>query len=81
MDEETKLPTVGFRIGSYVNGITGVGSVENLIHIPESMKIAAKVSIILTANNNQVFLYKYLFNKLTYFCRYLGISRFCTIVF
>ncbi|XP_015837917.1 tRNA (uracil-5-)-methyltransferase homolog A isoform X2 [Tribolium castaneum] len=43
IDEETKLPTVGFRIGSYVNGITGVGSIESLKHIPESMKLAVKL--------------------------------------
>ncbi|CAG9856575.1 unnamed protein product [Phyllotreta striolata] len=43
LDEETKLPTVGFRIGSYVNGTTGVGPVENLMHIPESMKLAVKL--------------------------------------
>ncbi|XP_049817346.1 tRNA (uracil-5-)-methyltransferase homolog A isoform X2 [Aethina tumida] len=42
-DEETNLPTVGFKIGAYVNGVTGVGPVDNLKHIPESMKIAVKV--------------------------------------
>ncbi|XP_018561203.1 tRNA (uracil-5-)-methyltransferase homolog A [Anoplophora glabripennis] len=43
IDEETNLPTVGFRIGSYVNGTTGVAPVEDLLHIPDSMKIAVKV--------------------------------------
>ncbi|XP_044252549.1 tRNA (uracil-5-)-methyltransferase homolog A [Tribolium madens] len=43
IDEETKLPTVGFRIGSYVNGVTGVGNIESLKHIPESMKLAVKL--------------------------------------
>ncbi|CAH1107146.1 unnamed protein product [Psylliodes chrysocephalus] len=43
IDEETNLPTVGFRIGSYVNGTIGVGPVDSLIHIPDSMKLAAKV--------------------------------------
>lgn len=45
IDEETNLPTVGFRIGSYVNGTIGVGPVDSLIHIPDSMKLAAKVNI------------------------------------
>ncbi|RZC38967.1 tRNA (uracil-5-)-methyltransferase -like A, partial [Asbolus verrucosus] len=43
IDEETQLPTVGFRIGSYVNGVTGVGSIDSLKHIPESMKLAVKL--------------------------------------
>lgn len=43
MNEENNLPTVGFRIGSYVNGITGVGPIDNLPHIPEAMKKAAKI--------------------------------------
>ncbi|KAJ8972630.1 hypothetical protein NQ314_000086 [Rhamnusium bicolor] len=44
IDEETNLPTVGFRVGSYVKGTVSVGPVESLIHIPESMKIAVKVT-------------------------------------
>lgn len=44
MNEETNLATVGFRIGSYVNGTTGVGPIDDLIHIPAAMKKAAKVS-------------------------------------
>ncbi|XP_017778980.1 PREDICTED: tRNA (uracil-5-)-methyltransferase homolog A [Nicrophorus vespilloides] len=43
MNEETGEKTVGFRIGSYVNGITGVGPIENLKHIPDSMKLAARL--------------------------------------
>lgn len=43
INEENNLPTVGFRIGSYVNGITGVGPIDNLAHIPEAMKKAAKI--------------------------------------
>jgi tRNA (uracil-5-)-methyltransferase len=43
IDEETQSPTVGFRIGSYVNGVTGVGSIEALRHIPDSMKVAVKL--------------------------------------
>lgn len=39
IDEETQLPTVGFRIGSYVNGVTGVARIANLCHIPEPMKL------------------------------------------
>ncbi|CAH1985714.1 unnamed protein product [Acanthoscelides obtectus] len=42
IDEETKLATVGFRMGSYTTGTTGVAPVDNLVHIPEAMKIAAK---------------------------------------
>ncbi|KAJ8959061.1 hypothetical protein NQ318_022317 [Aromia moschata] len=43
INEENNLPTVGFRIGSYVNGTTAVGPVDNLVHIPTSMKVAVKV--------------------------------------
>ncbi|KAI4456678.1 trna (uracil-5-)-methyltransferase [Holotrichia oblita] len=43
LNEETKLPTVGFRIGSYVNGVTGVGPIDDLPHIPDSMKVAVKL--------------------------------------
>ncbi|XP_050294370.1 tRNA (uracil-5-)-methyltransferase homolog A [Anthonomus grandis grandis] len=43
INPKTKLATVGFRIGAYVDGITGVGPVEHLAHIPDSMKIAVKV--------------------------------------
>ncbi|VEN61220.1 unnamed protein product [Callosobruchus maculatus] len=42
IDEETKLKTVGFRIGSYMTGTTGVAPVDNLIHIPEAMKVVVK---------------------------------------
>lgn len=45
INEETGLPTVGFRIGSYVNGTTGVGPIDDLIHIPPVMKIAVNVSL------------------------------------
>ncbi|XP_076265796.1 tRNA (uracil-5-)-methyltransferase homolog A [Rhynchophorus ferrugineus] len=40
VDQETNLPIVGFRIGSYVNGEVEVAPVHNLKHIPNSMKIA-----------------------------------------
>lgn len=43
IDEETKLPTVGFRIGSYVDGVTGVASVETLNHIPAPTKAVVKL--------------------------------------
>lgn len=43
INEETNLPTVGFRMGSYVNGMTGVGPIDNLPHIPEAMKKAARI--------------------------------------
>lgn len=45
MDLETGLPTVGFRLGSYVNGTISVGPVESLVHIPDRMKTAVKVTI------------------------------------
>lgn len=35
--------TVGFRISSYIEGSIAVESVENLPHIPDKMKLAAKV--------------------------------------
>lgn len=40
IDEETKLPTVGFRLGSYVTGTVGVGPVQSMIHISEKTKKA-----------------------------------------
>lgn len=43
MNEETNLPTVGFRMGSYANGTTGVGPIDDLVHIPDAMKNAAKI--------------------------------------
>ncbi|GLV46799.1 uncharacterized protein CBL_20945 [Carabus blaptoides fortunei] len=42
-NEENGLPTVGFRLGSYVTGFTGVGPVDSLKHIPDRMKVAVKV--------------------------------------
>lgn len=35
--------TVGFRVSSYAQGSTAVGPVDSLIHIPQRMKLAAKV--------------------------------------
>jgi tRNA (uracil-5-)-methyltransferase len=43
INEETGDRTVGFRLGSYVQGVTGVGPVDCLRHIPDRMKEAAKV--------------------------------------
>ncbi|XP_069702776.1 tRNA (uracil-5-)-methyltransferase homolog A-like [Periplaneta americana] len=43
INEETGERTVGFRLGSYVRGFTGVGPVDCLRHIPDRMKEAAKV--------------------------------------
>ncbi|CAB3261655.1 unnamed protein product [Arctia plantaginis] len=40
IDEETKLPTVGFRLGSYVTGTVGVGPIQSMIHISEQTKKA-----------------------------------------
>lgn len=42
INEETGERTVGFRLGSYVQGFTGVGPVDCLRHIPDRMKEAAK---------------------------------------
>lgn len=36
---------VGFRLGSYIDGSVEVGGVDELPHIPENMKLAAKVPI------------------------------------
>jgi tRNA (uracil-5-)-methyltransferase len=43
INEETGERTVGFRLGSYVQGFTGVGPVDCLRHIPDRLKEAAKV--------------------------------------
>ncbi|XP_044760010.1 tRNA (uracil-5-)-methyltransferase homolog A [Coccinella septempunctata] len=43
IDEETKLPVVGFRLSSYAHGSISVGPVENLRHIPNEMKKLCKV--------------------------------------
>ncbi|XP_030019825.2 tRNA (uracil-5-)-methyltransferase homolog A [Manduca sexta] len=40
IDEETQLPTVGARLGSYVTGKVGVGPVQHLTHISEKTKSA-----------------------------------------
>lgn len=40
---EDKLPIVGFRTGTYANGSLNVVSVDDLLHIPDCMKNAAKV--------------------------------------
>lgn len=43
-DEETKLPTVGFRLGSYIDGDVSVAPVDSLMHVSEGMKKAVLVS-------------------------------------
>lgn len=43
IDQDTNLPTVGFRIGAYVNGIISVAPVDSLRHIPETMKVAVRL--------------------------------------
>lgn len=44
IDEETKKPTVGFRLGCYWAGSVAVAPVQGLKHIPENMKKAVLVS-------------------------------------
>ncbi|CAK1551236.1 unnamed protein product [Leptosia nina] len=43
MDEETKKPTVGFRLGCYWAGSVAVAPVDCLNHIPDNMKKAVLV--------------------------------------
>lgn len=43
VNEETGERTVGFRIGSYVDGSAGVAPVDNLDIVPAQMKLAAKI--------------------------------------
>ncbi|CAH0751597.1 unnamed protein product [Diatraea saccharalis] len=43
IDDETKLPTVGFRLGSYVTGTVGVAPIQSLNHISEAMKKAVLI--------------------------------------
>lgn len=42
-DEESKLPTVGFRLGSYVTGTVAVGPIQEMIHISEKTKKAVLI--------------------------------------
>ncbi|KAJ2949238.1 hypothetical protein O0L34_g6188 [Tuta absoluta] len=43
IDEESKLPTVGFRLGSYTTGTVAVAPVHSLLHISDQMKKAVAV--------------------------------------
>ncbi|CAG9102898.1 unnamed protein product [Plutella xylostella] len=43
IDDETKLPTVGFRLGSYVTGTVGVAPVQGMIHVSEEAKKAVLI--------------------------------------
>lgn len=45
IDEETKLRTVGFRLGSYVTGTVGVAPIQSLVHISEPTKNSVLVRI------------------------------------
>ncbi|XP_059052002.1 tRNA (uracil-5-)-methyltransferase homolog A [Achroia grisella] len=40
VDEETNLPTVGFRLGGYVTGTVAVAPIQSLYHISEGTKKA-----------------------------------------
>lgn len=46
IDEETGLKTVGFRIGTYADGSTGVAPISELRHICDEMKQAVSVNIL-----------------------------------
>ncbi|KAM3965287.1 tRNA (uracil-5-)-methyltransferase homolog A [Aphomia sociella] len=43
VDEETKMPTVGFRLGSYVTGTVGVAPIQSLNHISDKTKKAVLI--------------------------------------
>lgn len=45
IDDETKLPTVGFRLGSYATGTVGVAPIQSVKHISDATKKAVLVSI------------------------------------
>lgn len=47
---------VGFRLGSYIDGSLEVGGVDELPHIPENMKLAARVIEIKTFSCVLIFL-------------------------
>lgn len=42
-DAEENKVIIGFRLSSYASGSTEVGPVDDLCHIPESMKVAVKI--------------------------------------
>lgn len=65
IDDETKLPTVGFRLGSYVTGTVGVGPIQAMIHISEQTKKAVLVSF-----NHHFDVFYYLANKRVLFFTY-----------
>ncbi|CAG4971306.1 unnamed protein product [Colias eurytheme] len=52
MDEETKKPTVGFRLGCYWAGSVAVAPVESVNHIPDNMKKIAVVFQEFVRNSN-----------------------------
>lgn len=43
-DSEQNKITIGFRLSSYASGSTAVAPIDNLCHIPKSMKTAVKVN-------------------------------------
>ncbi|XP_012229282.1 tRNA (uracil-5-)-methyltransferase homolog A [Linepithema humile] len=42
-DTEQNKVIIGFRLSSYASGSTAVGPIDDLCHIPESMKVAVKI--------------------------------------
>lgn len=57
LDSETALPTVGFRLGSYVSGSTSVAPVHGLVHIPDRMKTAVQVLFVIFSNQIKIYNY------------------------
>lgn len=49
INNETRKPAVGFRLGSYKDGCVGVGPIDFLKHIPARMKQIVKVKFRVTA--------------------------------
>ncbi|KAL0838662.1 hypothetical protein ABMA28_016735 [Loxostege sticticalis] len=43
IDDETKLPTVGFRLGSYATGTVGVAPIQSVKHISDATKKAVLI--------------------------------------
>lgn len=49
--DENEETVIGFRLGSYANGFTEIGSVQHLKHIPDKMKLAVKLFEVFVRNS------------------------------